>query len=1123
MPTMDWHHEPLSESFTAFKARINLFFEDNDITTEAKQATKIKIALGDEGMRRIISSGLTEAQQKKPQDIFDLIESQVDGSSKINFRIHRLEFSRISQGNDEPISQFVSRLRQKANKCEFEEAELNERLIERIVISTPYDEFRRELLAKAKGHPIASVIDRGREFEAIAASKASLQSMETTEVCAMKTKSKQCNNCGRRHPPRKCPAYKDRCRGCNNLGHWVEFCRKMNKEKRQPHSDQEEQVSKYKKEYQKQHKQRKKQDAVRCTDSSDNSAEETYTDTYHAIIIDDINNSAARKEAKTELKVEHKSPRVTGNIEVKVDTGAGGNTLPLRTYRQMFGKTPTHRLLKPEPHTRLTSYSGDTIKCLGSIQLSLRRKTQEHPRKHKFYVVDVKGPVIVGLPTCDDLGLVHITLDTVNNPHSQGKMGAMKSIQDAKHFFPECFDKIGNFAGEETLHIKPDAVPHSDPPRRCPIQLKEKIREELRSMESQGIIRKVSTHTDWCSSITYVTKKDGSLRICLDSKKLNESLKRCPHAIPTVEEIAPAFSKAKVFSKLDAKAGYWSIKLAKASQELTTFRTPFGRYCFQRLPFGLSVSQDLFQQHMDRILEQCEGCVGISDDIIVFGETEKQHEERLVKFFQVARMEGLMLNSKKCTIKTNKVNFFGRIYSDKGIYQDPTKVEDILAMPTPQNKCELQSFLGAATFLSNHIPKFSEKTALLRDLTKKDIPFQWEEDHQAMFESLKQHIAESTSLQYFDPEKEAILEVDASKKGLGAALIQENKPVFFASKALTSTQANYGNIARECLAVIHGIQRFHHLLYGKHFTVITDHKPLETIFRKPIHSAPPQLQSMIVKVMGYNFKVQYRPGTQMILADALSRLPNQARNEDVDLDVSVNILNFSDEKQSQLRSETSRDPVMSSLVQMTYSGWPESIKETPHATREYWNYRDQLAIENGILFKGPQVIIPETMREDILKQLHHGHQGIDKTRYLARDSVFWPRINKHIEAMCKSCTYCQELQPQQPKEPMIMHEKPSSPWQKIGIDLFEIKGHDYLIMSDYYSRYPVVEKLSNTTTYSVVKVVKATFSMLGVPREIVSDNGPQFLTQFNKFCHQWGIKHTTSSPRYPQSNGFIER
>ena len=167
------------------------------------------------------------------------------------------------------------------------------------------------------------------------------------------------------------------------------------------------------------------------------------------------------------------------------------------------------------------------------------------------------------------------------------------------------------------------------------------------------------------------------------------------------------------------------------------FHSPFGKYCFTCLPFVLSVSQDLFQQHMDRILVQCEVVVGISNDLVIFGDTKEQHDERVPKFFRIARQEGLKLNSSKCTIEADRISFFGRLYTNQGVLSDPKKVEDFTNMPMPQEKPDLQRFLDMATFLSSHLPSFSSQTAILPDLLKENTPFEWAEDHQSSFAQVK--------------------------------------------------------------------------------------------------------------------------------------------------------------------------------------------------------------------------------------------------------------------------------------------------------------------------------------------------------------------------------------------------
>ncbi len=207
-----------------------------------------------------------------------------------------------------------------------------------------------------------------------------------------------------------------------------------------------------------------------------------------------------------------------------------------------------------------------------------------------------------------------------------------RSIEQLKQWFPDYFDWIGCFKGEDELHLKPDAKPYIDAPRRCPIHLRDKIKSELDKMEELGIIRKIDKHTGALPWQLPQNEMVACLRICLDPQRLNQALKRCPHKIPTVEEITPKLSNTKYFTKLDAKARYWSMRLAPESQELTTFRTHFGRYCFQQLAFGLNVSQDLYQQHMDRIIKQCEGCIGISDDVTIYGLSEAEHDRRLSLF-----------------------------------------------------------------------------------------------------------------------------------------------------------------------------------------------------------------------------------------------------------------------------------------------------------------------------------------------------------------------------------------------------------------------------------------------------------------------------------------------------------
>ena len=285
------------------------------------------------------------------------------------------------------------------------------------------------------------------------------------------------------------------------------------------------------------------------------------------------------------------------------------------------------------------------------------------------------------------------------------------------------------------------------------------------------------------------------------------------------------------------------------------------------------------------------------------------------------------------------------------------------------------------TYLVTFIPNFSEESQPLRDLLKKNVPFEMSEDHLHCFQKLKIANSVKSCVKYFDPTKATTLEVDSSTKGLGAAILQDGQPVAFASRALNSAQSNYPNIDREMLAVVFGINRFHTYLYGRPFRVITDQKPLEMISKKPLLRAPPRLQGMLQKIQGYDFTIEYRQGKTITLADTLSRLPNPKDKGAVELDLRVDgiemttaevhrcdidLVNFSQRKQHQLRDQTARDPTRNALMEAIIQGWPDRTKDLPTDVRVFWSFRDELAVEDGIIFKGKQLLIPESLRADIL-------------------------------------------------------------------------------------------------------------------------------------------------------------
>ena len=249
---------------------------------------------------------------------------------------------------------------------------------------------------------------------------------------------------------------------------------------------------------------------------------------------------------------------------------------------------------------------------------------------------------------------------------------------------------------------------------------------------------------------------------------------------------------------------------------------------------------------MDQLLGQCKGVIGIADDIIIHGKDDEEHDRRLHKFMNVARQRGLVLNKSKCEVKKDSVKFFGCVYDKHGAHPDPSKVSAIKEMPAPQTKGELQSFLGMVTYLTPFIPQLSSHTATLRGLLKNDVEYSWNATYQVAFDKLKSLVCEDTTLRYFNMKKPVTIQIDASGKGLGAALIQDDGPVTFASKALTPTEQHYANNERELLACVFSAERFLTYVFGRHFTIESDHKSLEQISMKNLADAPVHLQRLLL-------------------------------------------------------------------------------------------------------------------------------------------------------------------------------------------------------------------------------------------------------------------------------------
>ena len=516
--------------------------------------------------------------------------------------------------------------------------------------------------------------------------------------------------------------------------------------------------------------------------------------------------------------------------------------------------------------------------------------------------------------------------------------------------YNDVFKGVGTLpGGPYHIRLKEQYRPVQHPPRLVPIAMQTAYKTELERLTKEGIITEVKEHTEWINSIVPVMKPNGSLRLCLDPKDLNKAIERNQWYSRTIDDILPELAKSKFKTLKDATSGYWHIVLDLDSSLLTTFNTPWGKFRWLRLPFGLKIASDVFQERLDRVLRLLDGVHSIADDILTHGETEIQHNGRLLTLLETARMNNLSLNPDKIQFKSTDCKFFGHRLTPEGLKPDPEKIKAILAMQPPQSIQQLQSFNGMVNYLKRFSPVLSELAEPLRKLQKSDTVWAWESEQQTAFEKTKTALTTLPVLAYFDKNKDHIIQTDASKTGLGAVLLQDGQPVVYASRTLTDTERRYSNIERELLGVVFGLERLHHYTFGKPITVETDHQPLTSIWKKTIATSSPRLQRLLLRLAQYDVNIEYLRGRENVIADALSRVIANNNDQTDCIDSLSNIERIpvhqitqtapaSPERLQELREATDKDPSLRLLIKTVHEGWPQTIKDCPHSIQSYWYF-----------------------------------------------------------------------------------------------------------------------------------------------------------------------------------------
>lgn len=675
--------------------------------------------------------------------------------------------------------------------------------------------------------------------------------------------------------------------------------------------------------------------------------------------------------------------------------------------------------------------------------------------------------------------------------------------------------------------MKENSIPVAKLARRVPYAAIDKLKEKLNELEKHKIIEKADNYSEWVHPLVLAPKKDKfDFRLCIDPMELNKCILDENFVTPNIEDLKMQLNGVKYFTVLDLKEGFWQIVLDEESQKLCTFATPFGNYRFLRMPFGIKSGPKVFQKMNYQNFGDIKNVFAYMDDILVTGKTREEHDRALLEVLNRAREKGVKFNMKKLQLAVDKVKYLGHIFSEGKIEPDNERMEAIKEMGEPRDKTDLRKFLGVVGTIRPFVPNLSDFTEPLRELLKKNVIYRWTEKQTEAFNKIKQQIIDAPNLVPFDQAKEIEVESDASKGGLGCGLLQEKKPVAFASRSLSDAEQHYSQIEKEFLSILFACKKFEFYTYGRKFKVRNDHKPLTSIIEKEIHKIPSaKLQNIRLKLLRYDIQLEYTPGKLIHIADYLSRYSMKHKEEDVEKDLinAVLSINVSDERKIEFQNETDSDSVLSNLKRYCLDGWPRNKAKCFDNVKMFFKMRNEIMIDDNILFWNERIIVPSSMRMKMLRQLHEPHFGMTKTKKRAHNSMYWPGIDDDIEKMISSCHICQENASKNQKEPMISHDIPMRPFEKLACDIFEFKAKDYIVVVDYYSKWIELKQLRRKQASDVNSNLLEIFSRNGIPRVIIADNMPFSSLECREFAKSLDFRFETSSPHYPKSNGLAER